>query len=80
MSGIGELSDGGNELKDGMKKFNDEGIQKLTDVMDGDLGNILDRLNRLADLSKNYNSFTGISDEMDGEVKFIIETEGIEKE
>ena len=35
------------------------------------MGQILDKLNDMLDASKKYKSFTGISDGIDGEVKFI---------
>lgn len=37
IDGIGQLLDGSNDLADGMAEFDEEGIQKLTSLMDGDL-------------------------------------------
>lgn len=70
LSGIDELSEGADKLADGMKEFNEEGIEKISDVLTGDLESIC-RLKSLADLSENYESFSGISEDMSGEVKFI---------
>ena len=78
LSGIDELSEGADKLADGMKEFNEEGIEKISDVLTGDLENVFDRLKSLADLSENYESFSGISEDMSGEVKFIFETETVE--
>ena len=38
---------------------------------------IVTRLKATIDVSKNYRNFSGISDDMDGQVKFIYRTEEI---
>ena len=38
---------------------------------------MVDRIQAIVDAGKEYKSFSGISDGMDGEVKFIIETEAV---
>lgn len=77
-AGVSQLADGANTLSDGMSKFKEEGIDKLTSVFDGDIKNVTDRLDAMIDLGKNYKSFAGIKDGMNGSTKFIIETEGID--
>ena len=77
VDGITQLRDGASELSDGIKKLNEEGIQKLVEAVSGDLDGTLDRLNAMIDVSRNYRNFSGISDEMDGRVKFIYRTEEI---
>lgn len=76
----GKLYDGSQTLADGMSEFNDEGIQKLTDLYENDFKGFLDRLKAIREVGQDYRSFSGIHDSMDGEVKFIIETDGVEKE
>lgn len=76
--GVTDLRDGAMSLSDGLKQFNEEGIQKLVDAVDGDLGGLVTRIRATADVSKNYNSFSGISDDMSGQVKFIYRTDSIE--
>ena len=80
VDGVDELKDGTEELLDGVHEYNDDGIQKLYDTVNGDLQNLLDRVDVIADLSEAYQSFSGKSDTMEGSVKFIIETEAIELE
>ena len=58
-----------------MIQFDEEGIQKLVSVFDGDINGLLDKLNEMMDASKEYKNFSGISDQMDGKVKFIFVTE-----
>lgn len=77
VDGITQLRDGSMELSDGLKQFNEEGIQKLIEAVDGDLEGLSDRIRVIADVAKNYTSFSGISEHMDGDVKFIYKTDSI---
>lgn len=79
-SGVTQLQDGSVKLADGMAEFDKEGIQKLSDVLNGELQTVLDRLKAVEDADKAYTAFDGASQDMNGKVKFIIETAGIEKE
>lgn len=74
IDGVKQLDDGAKTLNDGMIQFNEEGIQKLVSAFDGDIEGMLDKLNNMMDASKKYKNFSGISDGMDGEVKFIFVT------
>ena len=75
--GVSQLKDGAMQLNGGLKQFNEEGIQKIVDLVDGDLNGIVARLKATIDVSKNYRNFAGISDDMDGQVKFIYRTDEI---
>lgn len=77
VDGISQLKDGSMQLSDGLKQFNEQGVQKLVDAVNGDLKGLTSRLKATADVSKNYQSFSGLSDNMNGEVKFIYKTEEI---
>ncbi len=78
IDGITQLRDGSMQLTDGLKEFNEEGIQKLADAADGDLKGLTTRFKSTVDVSKNFKSFSGISNGMDGQVKFIYRTDAIE--
>ena len=78
VDGITQLRDGSMELSDGFKQFNKEGIQKLIEAVDGDLDGLSNRIRVTADVAKHYTSFSGISEDMDGDVKFIYKTDSIE--
>lgn len=71
VSGVEQLDSGAAELNSGMIRFNEEGIEKLVSVFDGDIDALLDKANELLDASKEYKNFSGIADGMDGSVKFI---------
>ena len=79
VSGITELRDGSRQLSDGLKEFNESGVKKITDAVDGDLKGLFVRIKAVGDVSKDYTSFTGISEDMAGKVKFIYRTDAIEK-
>lgn len=76
IDGITKLKDGAMQLSDGLSQFNEKGIQKLLDTAD-DTQTLIDRLKATATVSKNYKSFAGISDDADGNVKFIYRTDEI---
>lgn len=77
--GVIELRDGSEKLKDGTIEFNDEGIQKLLDMFNGDLQELSDRMNAVKSAANSYQSFSGISDGVQGNVRFIYKTAAIEK-
>ena len=78
IDGVTQLRDGAMLLSDGLKEFSKEGIQKLVDAVDGDMNSLITRFKSTVDVSKNFKSFSGISDDMDGQVKFIYRTDAIE--
>lgn len=77
IDGVTRLRDGAMELSDGLKEFNEQGIQKLVDAFDGDLSGLADRVEAVRDVSGHYNSFSGISGDMDGQVKFVWRTDDV---
>lgn len=76
--GTTKLKDGSTELAEGMAKFDEEGVQKITEIFGDELQNLLDRLNAVADADSAYKAFDGQNENENGKVKFIIETAGIE--
>ncbi|MBP1561524.1 MAG: hypothetical protein J6C96_09865 [Oscillospiraceae bacterium] len=75
--GISALTEGAGALNDGLIKFNDEAVQKLVDAANGDLGGLTERLNAVSDAAESYRSYSGITDETSGSVKFIFRTDEI---
>lgn len=75
IDGVKQLDEGVVKLNDGMIQFNENGIEKLVDVFDGDIDGLLDKINSMLDTSRSYKNFSGITDDMDGEVKFIFITD-----
>lgn len=62
VEGVTQLKDGSMQLSDGLNAFNEEGLQKLTAAVNGDIGGLLARVRAIIDISKNCRSFAGISD------------------
>ena len=78
LDGANTLADGNQTLADGMQEYKEEAIDKLTDLFNGDIRGVTDRIDAMTNLAKEYKSFAGISDGVSGTTKFIIETEGID--
>ena len=79
-SGLSQLNEGANELAEGITKFNEEGIEKICNYINGDIKDVADRAEKLAELSKEYNNFTMLSEGNEGEVKFIMIIDGIKEQ
>ena len=77
IDGVTQLRDGSMELSDGLKEFNEQGIQKIVELVDGDLEGIVDRIQATIDVSKSYHSFSDSASDIAGQVNFIYRTEEI---
>lgn len=75
--GVSQLQEGSMQLSEGMKEFNESGIEKLAKAFDGDISGLVNRLKAAVGISKDYQSFAGIAEGMEGSVKFIYRTDSI---
>ena len=75
--GAETLSEGATTLAEGITKFNEEGIEKICDYINGDVKDVADRAEKLTELSKEYNNFTMLNEGNEGEVKFIMIIDGV---
>lgn len=78
-SGLGTLADGMSALKEGLETFDEEGVQKLVDLAGEDLENLVTRIKALKKADGLYQNYSGLAKGQRGSVKFIIETDEIEK-
>lgn len=78
VEGVTQLKEGAMQLSDGLNKFNADGVEKIVELVDGDLASLSARLKATLDVSEHYRSFAGISEEMSGQVKFVYRTDEIE--
>ena len=78
--GTSQVNDGAATLADGIKTFNEEGIKKICNYINGDVKDLTTRAQKLTDLSKDYNNFTILDGENDGEVKFIMIADAVKKQ
>lgn len=74
------LNEGAKTLTEGISKFNSEGIKKICEFINGDVKDIMTRIEKLDDLSKKYNNFTLLSEGNNGDVKFIMITDDLKKQ
>ena len=72
LKGVKALKDGAGEMSDGLKTFDEEITGKLSEITDDTLEGMVDRLNVIADVSKNYNAYDKESKANKDSVKFII--------
>lgn len=77
VAGVSKLKDGQMELSDGLKQFKEEGIDKLSESVNGNLGMLYSRAKAMCELSKAYQSFSGLADGMSGTVRFLYRTDAI---
>lgn len=80
VDGVTQLRDGALRLSDGLKEFDEKGVQALVDAVDGDVDHLLDRVRATADVSKEYQAFPEMKEELDSQVKFIYRTDPVKKE
>ncbi len=80
VDGVGKLADGSKELADGVTTFNEEGIEKLLDSYNGDLKDLVDRIQAVFDAGSGYESFSGKAENSVSSVKFIIKTDAVKVE
>lgn len=78
LDGVQQLKDGSMQLDEGLQKFKKEGVDAITDAVNGDLKTFRDRFKAMLQVSENYKSFSGITDDMDGKVDFIFKTDSIQ--
>ncbi|MBR4579980.1 MAG: hypothetical protein IKO32_01965, partial [Lachnospiraceae bacterium] len=76
--GVTRLTKGSKDLSNGIDRLNEEGIEKLTAVIEEDLEGITDRMKAILDVSEHYTTYSGKQGAMSGQVKFIYKTDSIE--
>lgn len=74
VEGINKLTDGSCILSKGMTQLYNEGIEKLVDMYKDDLKGLTSGIDETIDAGKSYRTFSKLSDEMNGSVKFIYKT------
>lgn len=80
VDGVDKLASGSHDLADGIVKFDEEGIEKLINSYNGDVKDLVDRIQAVMDAGSEYESFGGKADATTGSVKIIIKTDAIKAE
>src|SRR6056297_115846 len=79
--GIGTLQSGAEDLFEGYETFSEEGVEELHDKLfekTDEYYELFEIKESLADLSSRYENFSGIGENMEGKLKFVIKIDGIE--
>ena len=77
---ITTLIEGVQALSDGVKTFDEDGIQELSDLTGTDLTSLANRIRALKKADGRYDNYGGICEGASGSVRFIIETDEIKSE
>ena len=70
--GIGAINDGSNQLYEGISRFNKEGINKISSLVNNDVRTKVNKLHQIVELGNNYSSFAGDNSNKEGTTKFIM--------
>lgn len=77
--GASTVSEGVTTLANGIGKFNKEGIQTICNYVNKDLKDMQTKIEKLQDLAEEYNNFSMLNKDSNGNVKFIMIMDGIKK-
>lgn len=80
IDGASTISEGVSTLAEGISQFNQEGISTICNYINGDVKDITARLEKLQELSNEYNHFTMAENGVEGSAKFIVMIDSIKKE
>ena len=75
-TGVDKLDNGINELSKGISTFNEEGIKKVTDLVNSKVKGTSSKVKELIKLSNNYDSFTTEHNLKNSSTKFILVIDG----
>lgn len=80
IGGLDTMISGMNSLHQGLIKFDEDGIQELSDLTGTDLTSLVNRIRTLKKADGRYDNYGGICEGASGSVRFIIETDEIKAE
>lgn len=80
IGGLDTMISGMDSLHQGLVKFDEDGIQELSDLTGTDLTSLANRIRALKKADGRYDNYGGICEGASGSVRFIIETDEIKTE
>lgn len=75
LGGIDKVLRGADELATGMEKFNNEGIQPLTNFVNGKVKVTAEKIEQLTKLAETYDNYSGKAENATSTTKFILMVE-----
>lgn len=80
LEGANTISDGAKTLAEGISTFDEEGINKIVSMVNGDVKDLQTRVEKLQELANEYDSFAGKDEEAEGTTKFIFLIDAIKND
>ena len=80
LEGANTISDGAKTLAEGISTFDEEGINKIVSMVNGDVKDLQTRVEKLQELANEYDSFAGKDEEAEGTTKFIFVVDSLKKD
>ena len=80
LEGANTISDGTKTLADGISTFDEEGINKIVSMVNGNVKDLQTRVEKLQELANEYDSFAGKDEEAEGTTKFIFVVDSLKKD
>jgi len=77
IEGIETLRTGEGKLSDGLKEFNTEGISKITEIAGDTLEGMIEKVDTMSEVSKNYTAYDNNGEELKDGVKFIYKIDSV---
>ena len=76
-AGARSAAQGSDELAQGLVAFDREGLAKVVDTIDNDIGGFKARLSALSSAARSYDNFSGKAPGTPSSVKFVFETAAV---
>lgn len=80
VSGAYTINEGTQKLAEGIDIFNKEGINKICDYINSNVKDIVTRVDKLSELSLQYNNFAMLEEGTNGNTKFIMIIDALKEE
>lgn len=80
VSGASTINEGAQKLAEGIDTFNKEGINKICDYINSNVKDIVTRVDKLSELSLQYNNFAMLEEGTNGNTKFIMIIDALKEE
>ena len=79
-SSVSQLNNGANLLADGLNRYNEAGLKKISNMVNGDVKSLTAKIEALAKLSTQYKTLDDINNDTDGSSKIIFMIDSIKKQ
>ena len=78
-SSVAMINNGANQLADGLEMYNEQGIKKISGLVNGDVKSLTGKIEALTKLSKEYKTLDDINNTDNGKSKIIFMVDSLKK-